>query len=174
MPYQTISQHKPSPRHGATHVDIITYRHGGGMMYVPVAESYSQAIAHARNAFSPLKQLQDSAITLSLNVINGTHRQSVGITAAAWPKIILHLSRYEVIDIHTTVDIPSITITGTSECEAAPAYRGPDSHTYDEKAPSSSHPTDRNSRTSSPTPGPTAGKLSPRWIMQKLHGSLSS
>ncbi|KAF8839419.1 hypothetical protein BDN67DRAFT_1003712 [Paxillus ammoniavirescens] len=131
-----------------------------------------QALAYARDAFSSLKGHKDSAITLSLNVINGAHRQSVGITAAAWPKIILHLSRYEVIDIHTTVDIPSITVTGTSECEAAPPYREPDNHTYNEKA--SSYPTYRVSRPRSPTPGPAGGKLSPQWLLQKLHDSFGN
>ncbi|KIJ15476.1 hypothetical protein PAXINDRAFT_114601 [Paxillus involutus ATCC 200175] len=166
------SQHKPSPRHGVVQPDIVTYRYEGNMMYVPVAQNYPQALAFAREAFPSLKRLQDSAITLSLNVINGSHRQSVGITAAAWPKIILHLSRYEVVDIHTAVVIPSITVTGASECEAAPPYREPDNHTYDEKA--SSHPTYRDSRSRSPTPGPAGGKLSPRRLLQKLQDSLGS
>ncbi|KAF9228367.1 PIN domain-like protein [Gyrodon lividus] len=162
-----INHRTAPPRHLSAHVDIVTYRFNGEMMYVPVAQDYPEALAHVRAAFPQLKKLKDSSITLSLNVITGDHRQSVGITAAAWPKMISHLSRYEVIDIHTIPSIPDITITTPDESEAAPPYRGLDDTMCDEKA--SSRPTYSRSQSRPPSPAP---RLSPMWLFQKLNGSL--
>ncbi|KAG9312041.1 hypothetical protein JVU11DRAFT_7320 [Chiua virens] len=107
-------------------LDIITYRYKDQLVYVPVSANYIQAISHARDAFPQLKRHRETSLSLSLTAPSVTrdHREQkpVGISAAAWPKLITHMSRYQVIDVHVAHDggqpqtqtmlrIPDITIT---------------------------------------------------------------
>lgn len=131
---------------------------------------YQQAISHARDAFPQLKPLGDASLSLSLTV-PGQERKFVGISAPAWPKLIAHMSRYQIIDVHTARQqdsgvagsIPEITITyadsvdDVKESDPAPPYQGPDV-VENEKAPYA------RTRTLSTQ----SAKRS--WFFQKLHG----
>ncbi|KAF9238330.1 hypothetical protein BU15DRAFT_62538 [Melanogaster broomeanus] len=167
-------QRGASSSHSPATVDIITYRLEDEMMYVPVAPNYKQAIGYVRDAFPNLKEVKDSSITLTriANVMIGSQQPSVGITAAVWPRMIPHLLRYEVIDIRIKACIPDITVTPPVKSEAAPPYRGPEeTTTHNEKAPS--HSMYSPSQSCSPSPGPSAAKLSLRRLLQKLNISLN-
>ncbi|KAH7883176.1 hypothetical protein F5I97DRAFT_1783738, partial [Phlebopus sp. FC_14] len=79
--------------------DIITYRLDGQMMYVPLTDDFPKALEYARKAFHKLKEIEDKQISFSLTVVTGDQRHSVGITPVAWPNLVRHLARYEIIDI---------------------------------------------------------------------------
>ncbi|KAH0831373.1 hypothetical protein J3R83DRAFT_14036 [Lanmaoa asiatica] len=83
--------------HTSGMVDIVTYRYNGELVYVPVAPNYLEALAYARQAFP---QLRDSALSLSMT--SGQVEGFVGISELAWPKLIQHMLRYQVIDVHVT------------------------------------------------------------------------
>ncbi|KAG8221327.1 hypothetical protein J3R82DRAFT_1495 [Butyriboletus roseoflavus] len=162
---------------GKTPADIVTYRYNGELMYVPVAPNYIQALSYARSSFPQLKRLRGASLSLSLPA--SAHEQLVGISALAWPKLITHMTRYQVIDVHVTqghecmreresaVPIPDITITyadadDAERMEPAPPYSGPDV-VEDEKA----------SYTQSRPPSPSLSTLHPgkrSWLLQKFHG----
>ena len=138
---------------GMTPIDIVTYRFNGELMYVPLAPDYNvspalrtpnhndqpeiqQALSHARDAFPQLKELRDASLSLSLTAPTQGQKY-VGITALAWPKLITHIPRYQIIDVHITPTcdrvgpIPDITITSAdapdaADTEPAPPYRRSD------------------------------------------------
>ncbi|KAF8551022.1 hypothetical protein OG21DRAFT_1487314 [Imleria badia] len=130
-----------------TTTDILTYRYNEKLVYVPATPDYSQALSHARDAFPQLKDLQDASLSLSLS----TPKKFVAISAPAWPKLVAHMSRYQIIDVQVTqayerncdgaVRIPDITITYADadegeETKPAPPYRVNGSDVMDDgKAP---------------------------------------
>ena len=155
---------------GTASPDILTYRYEGELVYVPVAPDYivspvlynilssevdagdwmQQALSHARDAFPQLKGLGDASLSLSMTLTSpGITQQFARISALAWPKLIVHMSRYQIIDVQVTqaherdvaVPIPDITTThadANDVKEAGPAlpYRRSDD-VDDDKA---SHP----------------------------------
>jgi hypothetical protein len=89
-----------------TPADVITYRYNDQMMYVPPAESFDQAVTFARSAFeSDLTGIDKSRISFSLNVLANGKQSSVGISRVAWSKMMAHLARYEIIDVHVQPEI---------------------------------------------------------------------
>ncbi|KAG1817956.1 uncharacterized protein BJ212DRAFT_1347893 [Suillus subaureus] len=113
--------------------DVITYRFNNQMMYVPPAENFDQAVTFARSAFeSDLTGIDKSRISFSLNVLANGKQSSVGISSVAWSKIMSHLARYEIIDVHVQ---PEIKVFGPP-----PSYRPCSSTEGNEKEQhSSSH-----------------------------------
>ncbi|KAN0081201.1 hypothetical protein V8E55_008825 [Tylopilus felleus] len=165
------SHTKPRSSGTTGSIDIVTYRYSDDLVYVPLAREYNQALSHARDAFRELKGLPDASISLSL-ASPGHPEKLVGISAPAWPRLIAHLTRYQIIDVHATrvgttvVPIPDITITYAdaeeqSDAEPAPPYP---SHGEDEKK---SYPDER-----SPPPATPATTLHRKrsWFFQQRHG----
>ncbi|KAG2366741.1 hypothetical protein BDR07DRAFT_1395686 [Suillus spraguei] len=103
------------------------------MIYVPPAESFDQAVTFARSAFeNDLTGIDKSRISFSLNVLANGKQSSVGISRVAWPTIMSHLARYEIIDVHVQ---PELKVTGPP-----PSYRSCSSTEGGEKEKhSSSH-----------------------------------
>ncbi|KAH0829198.1 hypothetical protein J3R83DRAFT_2747 [Lanmaoa asiatica] len=170
--------------HPKTPTDIVTYRYNGELVYVPVAPNYIQALSHAREAFPPLKKLRDASLSLSLTA-PGHSQKFVGISASAWPKLIAHMSRYQIIDVQATqaherddaVSIPSITITyadadDVERTEPVPPYCRSD--IVDDEKASYPHPP-------SPSPSPPTVTLrktelvlpkAPRTMIRGLYSKL--
>ncbi|KAF8551984.1 hypothetical protein OG21DRAFT_208714 [Imleria badia] len=144
-------QHSTKPHSsGPTPTDILTYRFNEKM----------------------LKGLRDTSLSLSLS----TPPKFVGISALAWPKLVVHMLRYQIIDVQVTqaqerngtgaVRIPDITITYADtddgeETEPAPPYRDSGSGVVDDEK--ASYPRSRS---------PSMSTLHPKrsWFFQKLHG----
>jgi len=167
---------------GTNPTDILTYRHNGQLVYVPVAPSYNEALSHARDAFPQLKDLRDASLSLSLLAPSSGHAPScIGISAPAWPTLVTHMSRYQIVDVHvsaqetqlcaTAQPIPDITITYADaedahaiDSDPVPPYRRADDHgVEDEKAACGARPRPRSP--SSPT---LQRKRS--WLFQRLTG----
>jgi len=167
MTCNTPKTHRRSPSPNSA--DIVTYRYNEKLVYVPVAHDYIQALAHARVAFPQLSKLSDASLSLSLTSPGQEHKL-VGISAPAWPKLVAHMSRFQVIDVRAApVSIPVITITYADAEDHAcmtetepelPPYRGPDI-VVDEKAP---RPRPRTLSTTS-CPGRR------NWFFQKRHAN---
>jgi len=65
-----------------------------------------QAVTFARSAFeSDLTGIDKSRISFSLNVLANGKQSSVGISRVAWSKMMAHLARYEIIDVHVQPEI---------------------------------------------------------------------
>ncbi|KAG0699357.1 hypothetical protein DFH29DRAFT_809202, partial [Suillus ampliporus] len=95
--------------------DVITYRLNNQMMYVPPAQSFDQSHL-PRSAFeSDLTGIDKGRISFSLNVLAHGKQSSVGISSVAWPTIMSHLARYEIIDVHVQ---PELKVSGPP-----PSYR---------------------------------------------------
>lgn len=135
------------------------------------ASRIQQALSHARNAFPQLKGLRHASLSLAV-VAPGHKEKFVGISAPAWPTLIAHMSRYQIIDVQVAqphereraIPVPEITITyadadDAEETEPAPPYPTSDV-VDDEKA---SYPRPRSPSTSTSHP-----KRS--WFFQKLRG----
>ncbi|KAG1901013.1 uncharacterized protein F5891DRAFT_951456 [Suillus fuscotomentosus] len=134
--------------------DVITYRLNNKMMYVPPAESFDQAVTFARSAFEgDLTGIDKSRISFSLNVLANGKQSSVGISSAAWSKIMSHLAQYEIIDVHVQ---PVLKVS-----EAPPSYRSCGSTGDVEKEHHSSPHS--SSHSSSPLHG-----LIPKRLFQRL------
>lgn len=129
---------------------------------------WQQALSHARDAFLQLKGLGDVSLSLSMTMA-GITPQLVRISALAWPKLIVRMSRYQIIDVQVTqaherniaVPLPDITTThadvdDVEEVEPAPPYCRSDG----EKA---LHPCPQQPSTLGIPP-------KRRWFFQKLHG----
>lgn len=123
----SIRRQSPAP------ADVITYRFNNQMIYVPPAESFDQAVTFARSAFeNDLTGIDKSRISFSLNVLANGKQSSVGISRVAWSRIMSHLARYEIIDVHVQ---PELKVTGPP-----PSYRSCSSTKGGEKEErSSSH-----------------------------------
>ncbi|KAG2043726.1 hypothetical protein BDR03DRAFT_909187 [Suillus americanus] len=106
----SVRRQSPAP------ADVVTYRFNNQMMYVPPAESFDQAVTFARSAFeSDLTGIDKGRISFSLNVLANGKQSSVGISKVAWSRIMSHLARYEIIDVHVQ---PEIKVFGPP-----PSYR---------------------------------------------------
>ncbi|KAG1865910.1 hypothetical protein DFJ58DRAFT_154717 [Suillus subalutaceus] len=113
-------------RQSSSPTDVITYRFNNKMMYVPPAENFDQAVTFARSAFeSDLTGIDKSQISFSLNVLANGKQSSVGISSVAWSRMMSHLARYEIIDIHVQ---PEIKVSGPP-----PSYQPCGSTEDDEK-----------------------------------------
>ncbi|KAG6381933.1 hypothetical protein JVT61DRAFT_557 [Boletus reticuloceps] len=81
--------------------DILTYRYNEQLVYVSVASSYNEALSHARNAFPQLEDVHDASLSLSLLAPTSGHAPScIDISAKTWPKLVAHMSRYQIVDVH--------------------------------------------------------------------------
>ncbi|KAF8141270.1 hypothetical protein EV363DRAFT_1443253 [Boletus edulis] len=163
-------QHTAKPHSSGTNLtDILTYRYDRQLVYVPVAPSYNEALSHARDAFPQLKDLHDASLSLSLLAPTSGHAPNcIGISAPAWPKLVAHMSRYQIVDVHP---IPDITITYADaedahahaiDSDPAPPYQRSDDHDVeDEKAACGARPR-------SPSTSTLHRKRS--WFFQRLTG----
>lgn len=192
--------------------DIVTYRYNGELVYVPASPNYpvrpsllskfvstdvftriQQALAHVRNAFPQLKHLRDASLSLSLTAPSQAQK-CVGISALAWPKLVVHMARYQIIDVHATtererqqdgavapvsIQIPSITITYADdvdvETEPAPPY--PTSASDEKEREKASEPCQKNARPHPRSRTSSQATLHPwkrNWFLQKLQGNVFS
>ncbi|KAI9571695.1 hypothetical protein HD554DRAFT_2168946 [Boletus coccyginus] len=117
---------------GMASPDILAYRYEGELVYVLVAPDYTQALSHAYDVFPQLKGLGDVSLSLSMTMA-GIMPQFVRISTLAWPKLIVQMSRYQIIQVtqaherDIAVPLPDITTTHADvddmeEAEPAPPY----------------------------------------------------
>jgi len=87
---------------GTGQPDIVTYRLGTEMVYVPAAPSYDAAVTHAYDVF-PRKLCgvdpEDVSFAIHVSVEGETETQCVRIGQQAWSVVLGSLVRYGLVDV---------------------------------------------------------------------------
>jgi len=88
--------------------DVVTYRLGEKMVYVPPAKNYEQALDFAQREFAEdLRLIRRERISFSVLVNTGKNpsRRSVRIGAMAWPAVVCSLKCYEIIEVQVQPEV---------------------------------------------------------------------
>ncbi|KAH7921100.1 hypothetical protein BV22DRAFT_1039022 [Leucogyrophana mollusca] len=144
-------------------VDIITYRLNNQMTYVTPAQDYQEAVNVAREVFrDELGGVDEKRISFSVNVLTDGQTRSVRISSFAWPAIVSHLTRYEIIDVHVQPEI----IVESDFSDTPPEYPfldSKESSAFYTPSHSCTH-----SKPQSPCSVKSTGRLSPKRLFRRL------
>jgi len=102
----------------AVPADIITYHHGGKLVYVKPADNYEKALDIAQKEFpDELSRIDRDRISFTVAANIGQEKRTIRISESAWVAAVARLLRGEVIDIQ--IHPPS---KGTAGKDAPPQY----------------------------------------------------
>jgi len=93
------------PRLDEPQTDIITYRMGRDMVYLPLARTYIEALKLASNVFPRLSGIDNACICFTLTVNLRGQSFPVRISPMSWPDIRMQVVQYEILDVHVAQSI---------------------------------------------------------------------
>jgi len=103
--------------------DIITFRMGRDMVYIPLAKTYAEALQLATQVFPRLAGIDSDQICLTMNVTLRGQTLPVRISPMSWPDVRTHVVQYEILDVAVA---DKAIWAGIEELQAtSPSARGP-------------------------------------------------
>jgi len=107
----------------APRVNIITYRLGKDMVYVPLASTYSEALLMAHKVFPRLAGIDSDQLCFTLTVTLRGQQFPVRISPMTWADIRDQVIQYEILDIAVA---DKVLWEGIEELRAtSPSAQGP-------------------------------------------------
>jgi len=103
--------------------DIITYRMGRDMVYIPLARTYSEALQLATKVFPRLSGIDSDQICLTLTVTLRGQSCPVRISPMSWSNIRTQVVQYEILDVAVADKVLWENITELEE--TSPSARAP-------------------------------------------------